>query len=159
MSLSDAVQIVQASPDSLQVYFPPRYAGGILLLVLGVTIAGLAVKLHQTKITLILFVVMGVAFLFAGLDLCTYRANVTFSGKNQTFSYEEKTFYYRNAKTYPLSSLEEAVVKAGSTQNRKLTLLVTSQPQIPLGDGYNSRDNQFEAAQAINAFIARNARK
>jgi len=159
MNFSDAVQIIQVSPDSLQIYLPPRYTGGLVYIVFGLLAVALAIKLHQTKFMLFLFSAVALFFLFGGLDLCTYHAHVTLSGKTQTFAYEEKTFYYRTAKTLPLSSLKEAVVRAGSTQNRQLTLLVTSQPQVPLGDGYNSRKNQFEAASAINAFIARNAQQ
>ena len=92
MNFSDAVQIIHASPDSLQVYFPSRYAGGIVYLVLGVTVAALAFKLYHQKVTLIFFGVMGLFYIFGGLDLCTYHGSVTFSAKTQTCSYREKPF-------------------------------------------------------------------
>lgn len=159
MNISDAVRIIQNSPDTLQIYFPPRLAGGIGFLILAAILAALAFKLHERKWMLVLDLVFVAGLLFGGLDMCTYHANVVLSSKAQTFSYEEKTFYYRTAKTLPLSSVEQAIVEAGSTQNRRFVLLVATQPSIPLGDGYNSRGNQFAAARAVNAFIARNAKR
>ena len=157
MNLSDAIQITHNSQNGLQVYFPPRYPAGILFLVLGVAATVIAVKAHERRLLLYLFGTLAVAFLFIALDNCTYHATVRLSITPKTFYYEERTFYYKTAKTYPLSSLEEAVVKNGTSQNRQLALLVVNGPQIPLGDGYNSRANQYEAAQAINSFIGVNA--
>ncbi len=133
--------------------------GGVVYLVASVIMLTLAYKFHDRKLMLVLFGLMSAFFLFGGLDLCTYHATVTLSATSQTFAFEEKTFYYHTEKTFPLGSLQEAVVRSGTTQNRQLTLLVASQPMIPLGDGYNSRANQFEAAHAVNAFIARTGQR
>ena len=96
--------------------------------------------------------------LFA-LDFCAYHGTITLSGPTRTFTLEERSFYYKHTNSYPLNSLEQAIVKAGRSQNREVALLMSSGEEISVGDGYSSRGGQFQAANAINAFLARNAQK
>jgi len=92
------------------------------------------------------------------LDSCAYRGTLTLSRAAQTIRIEEHSFYYKRTNIFPLHSVERVVVKAGSSQNRELALIMTSGQEILVGNGYGSRGGLFHAADLINAFLFMSAR-
>jgi len=155
-----AVQVIQNSPDSLQVHFSLDYTGAILLSV-GLLFVIFMTVLSYNRRTHFFWigVLLSLAMLYAALDTCAYRGTITLSSTSQTFTLEERSFYYKHTHSYPLSSIEQAVIKAGRYQNKELALLTSSGQEISVGNGYSTRDGMFQAANAINAFLARNAQR
>jgi len=142
-----AVQVIQNSPDSLQVHFSLDYTGAILLSV-GLLFVIFMTVLSYNRRTHFFWigVLLSLAMLYAALDTCAYRGTITLSSTSQTFTLEERSFYYKHTHSYPLSSIEQA-------------LLTSSGQEISVGNGYSTRDGMFQAANAINAFLARNAQR
>lgn len=160
ISIPGAVQVLQNSPGNLQVHFPLDYIGAAFLsvgtlFVIFMTVVSYSRKAHFFWIGILLSLVG----LFFALDACTYRGTITLSSASQTFTLQEHSFYYRRVHSYPLSSIEQAVVKAGRSQNKEMVLLTSSGQEISVGNGYSARDGMFQAANAINAFLARNAQR
>lgn len=158
ISLSDTIQVIQNSPDSLRVYFPPRYPGAILLFFMTLIFILIAIKSHARSNNVFFSVAALITFFFA-LDFCAYHGTITLSGSTQKFTLEERSFFYKHTNSYPLNSLAQVIVKAGRNQNREVALLMSSGEEVSVGDGYSSREGQFQAANAINSFLARNAQK
>lgn len=158
MGLS-AVQIVQNTSDNLMVYFPPNYFGGIGLLLIALICVVITVKSYD--LTKYLFATLSPIMVFLALDLFAYHGTIILSRPTQTFTLEERSIYYKHTYSYPLGSLEQAIVKAGRDHNREMALLMSSGQEIALGgwDAYSSRRGMFQAAHAINAFLARNAQR
>jgi uncharacterized protein (UPF0333 family) len=142
------------------VHFPLDYIGASLLSL--ATLFGIFMTVvwyrQKGKISWVC-VLLSLSVLLFALNTFAYRGTITLSSASQTFTLDERSFYYRHTHTYPLNSLEEAVVKAGRNQNKELTLLLSSGEEVSVGNGYSGREGMFQAAHAINAFLARNAQK
>lgn len=154
MSISAAVQIVQNTSDSLEIYFPPNYLGALWLCIL--TFFMLLLTFKTPGRLRYLFAAASLVCVFFALDFSAYHGRIVLSRPAQTLTLEERSFYYRHTNSYPLNSVEQAIVKAGRYQNREMALLLSSGQEIPVGNGYSSRGGEYQAANAINSFLARN---
>ncbi|HEX3436267.1 MAG TPA: hypothetical protein VHT24_05820 [Pseudacidobacterium sp.] len=158
VNLSSAVQIIQNTSDVLKVYVPPNYPGGVLFFLLTIVSATIAIKSYGLKSQIVWGIASIVLVLFM-LNYWTYHGNITLSRTAQTFTFEERTLYYNHTQIYPLNALSEAIVKPGRYQNRMLALLMSSGQQLSVGEWYSSRGGIFQAAHAINAFLADNTQR
>jgi hypothetical protein len=160
INIMGTVRVVQNSPGSLQVHFPLDYLGATLLSLGTLFVIFMTVVSYNRKGKFSwICILLSLIGLFFTLDTFAYRGTITLSSASQTFTLEERSFYYKRTHSYPLSSLEQAVVKAGRDQNKEMALLTSSGLEISVGNGYSARDGMFQAANAINAFLARNVQR
>jgi hypothetical protein len=65
--------------------------------------------------------------------------------------YEERKHKKESEKT--------AFIETGRSQNRQMAFVLDSGKNISIGDGYMSKDGFYQAANAINNFLASGAEK
>lgn len=156
---SSAIQIIERTSSRLVVVDPPYYLIGIGLLAtwavsLPVVLA-IGLKYEVTRKVMPWWLLGSLPFIVGGLMLCTGKTVLTFSRETGRVSIVRSYLGFSlRPQEIPLDQAAKAVVETARA-GRSLVLLTRSGQPIAL-TSVTDREGYYEAANAINSFLARN---
>lgn len=153
---SSAIQVLESTPTRLHIYCPPNFGLAVVWMVGSFVCALLYLWLgHQQGKKLGFWWLMPVGAACVGIFLISTFGNVVLSTANNSFMMSERyLFIIRSEHALPLKDLQEAVVETNEGGTHLLNFVFRSGPEVPLGLGFMNRDGYYQAANAVNNFIA-----
>lgn len=153
---SSAIQVLESTPTRLHIYCPPNFGLAIGWLIGSFLCALLYLWLgHQQGKKLGLWWLMPAAAACVGIFLLSTFGNVVLSTANNSFLMSERyLFVIHSDHARPLKDLQQAAVETNEGGTHLLNFVFRSGAEVPLGPGFMNRDGFYQAANAVNSFIA-----
>lgn len=153
---SSAIQILESTPSRLHIYCPPNYGMAFGWFIVSMAAALLLVwTRHRAGKAVGWWWVVPIFFGSLGVFLMSTFGHVTLSSKDGSFHLNERyLFLIHRDHSYPLKDLQQAVVETNEGGTHLLNFVFGTGEEVPLGPGFMNRSGYYQAANAVNSFLA-----